>query len=87
MKDIVNKLAEIKAAISNLEEQESVLRDILVKSGETSIKGDLHKVAIVYASRKTTDWKGVVANAGVAQALIDAFTKETPTVTVRLSAL
>ena len=85
---LVDKLAQVKAKISDLKIDEQNLRQELIESGETTIEGIYHRAAISESAGKVTiDWHTVAMHFKPSRQLIKAHTSQGEAyATVRVSA-
>jgi hypothetical protein len=57
---LVNKLAEIRAALADLKAQEDALKAQIIQTGLTEIDSDLFRVTVTHQKgRLSTDWTAV----------------------------
>lgn len=84
----VDRLAQIKAVIATLQEEESALRAELAASGRTVIKGTEHRATVLWCEGKvTTDWRSIAQRLNPSHQLVTAHTTQgEPYTVVRLSA-
>ena len=84
----VDRLAQVKAEIARLTDEEKTLKDVLIASGEKAIDGTAHRAAITYSEGRTLiDWKTIAERFNPSHQLITAHTSTgAPFYTVRVSA-
>ena len=84
----VDRLAAIKAQISQLKTEEDQIKQVLVDSGCAAIDGTTHRAAISHcAGRESIDWKTIAEKFNPSRQLITAHTSTgDPFSTVRVSA-
>lgn len=85
---IVDRMAEIKAQIAALNDEQNNLRDTLIDSGLSTIDGTLHRAAVSHcAGRTTIDWQSIALHFKPSRQLITAHTSTgEPYFVVNLSA-
>ena len=85
---IVDRLAAVKAQLSNLKAEEAALKQVLIDSGETIVDGEEHRAAISLVAGKTTvDWRAVAEYLKPSRQLVTAHsTAGDDFVVVRVSA-
>lgn len=85
---IVDRMAEIKAQIAALTDEQNHLRDTLIDSGLSTIDGTLHRAAVSHcAGRTTIDWQSIALHFKPSRQLMTAHTHTgEPYYTVKLSA-
>jgi len=85
---IVDRMAEIKAQIAALTDEQNNLRDTLIDSGLSTIDGTLHRAAVSHCAGKTSiDWQSIAKHFKPSRQLITAHTHTgEPYYTVKLSA-
>lgn len=82
---IVDRIAQLKAQISDLTQEEAALKAALVESGFDAINGTEHRAAISWTVKKTTDWRAIAERFEPSRQLIAAHTSTgEPYATVRL---
>ena len=90
--NVVDKLGQVKADLSDLKKKETEYRDQLVAAGITEQEGKLFRATVSTAPRNNTDWKAVLEHleetdpkvfAVVAKA-VQAHTEATDVVTVKV---
>lgn len=86
IKKVVDRLGEIKAAISNLETEEKKLIDKLKELGPGVYSGTLFDANIFESPRETTDWKGLANEVGYTTRQKNKFTKDTTVVYCKVTA-
>jgi hypothetical protein len=73
---IVDKLGELKAVISGLQEEERALRQALVDSGEVEVNGDLFRATVsLHSGSERVNWKGVAEEFEIPKSVIRKHTK------------
>lgn len=82
--DLVDQLGNLKADIANLTTKEKAIKDKLIAAGAAEIDGNIFRATISRGERCTLDMDAVRAK--LSPQFIAAHTKETPTVTVRVTA-
>ena len=71
----VDKLAQIKAQIGDLRQQEDELKQILIDSGKAAIDGTYHRATISEITNKeTTNWQAIALKFNPSRQLIRAYT-------------
>ena len=85
---IVDRIAEIKAQISALKDEENELRDALIDAGLPTIDGTLHRASISHcAGRTSIDWQSIALHFTPSRQLMTAHTSTgEPYFVVKLSA-
>ena len=85
---IVDRMAEIKAQIAALNDEQNNLRDTLIDSGLSTIDGTLHRAAVSHCVGKTSiDWQSIAKHFKPSRQLITAHTHTgEPYFVVKLSA-
>jgi hypothetical protein len=85
---IVDRLAEIKAQIAALNDEQNNLRDTLIDSGLSTIDGTLHRAAVSHcAGRTSIDWQSIALHFKPSRQLMTAHTHTgEPYFVVKLSA-
>lgn len=84
---IVDRIAQLKAQISDLTQEEAALKAALVDSGLEAINGTEHRAAISWTVKKSTDWRAIAERFEPSRQLIAAHTATgEPYATVRLFA-
>jgi hypothetical protein len=59
---LVNKLAEIRAALASLKAQEDALKEQILETGLTEIDSEMFRVTVSHQKgRQSTDWTAVKA--------------------------
>ncbi len=77
LSSLVDSLADIRAQIADLQEQEQNLRDLLIASGQSSIDGVYHTLKITEQSgRVVTDWKTIAQKFEPSRQLVSAHTTQ-----------
>lgn len=84
----VDRLAAVKAALSELKTEEELIKRILVTSEHTVIEGSLHRASISHCEgREIVDWRAVAEKLKPSRQLVQAHTSVgEPYDVVRLSA-
>ena len=71
----VDQLADVKAQIAKLREQENVLKETLICSGESAVDSDAYRATITDTKpRDTTDWEAIAMKFNPSRQLIRAHT-------------
>lgn len=85
---VVDRLAEIKAQLSELSEEEKNLKAVLIESGFEAIDGTLLRATISHVEGRTAvDWATIAAKFNPSPQLVNAHTKQgEPYTVVRLAA-
>ena len=84
---IVDRIAQLKAQISDLTMEEAALKAALIESGLEAVNGSEHRAAISWTFRKTTDWRSIAEKFDPSRQLIAAHTTAgEPYASVRLFA-
>ena len=85
---IVDRMAEIKAQIAALNDEQNNLRDTLIDSGLSTIDGTLHRAAVSHcAGRTTIDWQSIALHFKPSRQLMTSHTHTgEPYYPVKLSA-
>jgi hypothetical protein len=84
---IVDRIAQLKAQISDLTQEEAALKAALIESGLEAVNGSEHRAAISWTFRKTTDWRSIAEKFDPSRQLIAAHTSAgEPYASVRLFA-
>lgn len=84
---IVDRIAQLKAQISDLTQEETALKAALIDAGLEAIDGTLHRAAISWTVKKITDWRTIAEKLEPSRQLIAAHTSTgEPFATVRLFA-
>jgi hypothetical protein len=85
---IVDRMAEIKAQIAALTDEQNNLRDTLIDSGLSTIDGTLHRASVSHcAGRTSIDWQSIALHFKPSRQLVTAHTSTgEPYYTVKLSA-
>jgi hypothetical protein len=86
----VDKLGAILAAIADLEKQATTIKDDLkdratAMGGDNIYEGLLFKATIVESNRKTVDYKKLLADLGVDEATIAAYTSVSAVFAVKVT--
>jgi hypothetical protein len=71
---IVDRIAQLKAQISDLTQEENALKAALIESGLEAINGTEHRAAVSWTFRKTTDWRAIAEKFEPSRQLIAAHT-------------
>jgi hypothetical protein len=71
---IVDRIAQLKAQISDLTMEEAALKAALIESGLEAVNGSEHRAAISWTFRKTTDWRSIAEKFDPSRQLIAAHT-------------
>jgi hypothetical protein len=72
----VDKLAQIKAQIAELREQENELKQLLIDSGKAAVDGTHHRATISdCAGKEIVDWQSIAMRFNPSRQLIRANTK------------
>ena len=82
----VDQLGMLMAQIADLQEQAEAIKDEIKNAGEGHIEGNLYKACVSLSQRKVVDNKAVFEQANVPQSLIDANTKTTAVITLKVTA-
>lgn len=84
---IVDRIAQLKAQISDLTQEEAALKAALIESGLEAVNGSEHRAAINWTVKKSTDWRAIAEKFEPSRQLIAAHTSTgEPFATVRLFA-
>jgi hypothetical protein len=85
---IVDRLAEVKAQIAQLRDEEDNLKQVLVESDQTVIEGTEHRAALSWVCGSlVTDWKAVAEQLAPSRQLVRAHSRMgADRVCVRISA-
>jgi hypothetical protein len=84
---IVDRIAQLKAQISDLTQEEAALKAALIDSGLEAINGAEHRAAVSWTVKKSTDWRTIAEKFEPSRQLIAAHTSTgEPYATVRLFA-
>lgn len=71
----VDQLAAVKAQIADLREQENVLKEVLICSGESAVDSAAYRATITDTKpRDTTDWEAIAMKFNPSRQLIRAHT-------------
>lgn len=82
---LIDRLAQLKAQISDLTAEESALKATIVETGLDAIDGTEHRAAISWTIKKTIDWRAIAEKLEPSRQLIAAHTHAgEPYATVRL---
>ena len=74
---LVDRLATIKAAQSDLAAEEKTIKETLINAGLDRVDGTLHKATIVNVSGRTvTDWQTIAQKFEPSRQLIQAHTTQ-----------
>lgn len=72
---IVDRLAQVKAQIAELEKIEKQYKQLIIDSGETAIVGTDHRASVSYCEgREKIDWQSVAMKFNPSRQLITAHT-------------
>jgi hypothetical protein len=83
----VDRLAIIKRDISELQEEETALKNILAESGSDVIEGSMHRASVSITTRTLVDWQAVAQHFEPSRQLLTAHTTTgAPYATIRLTA-
>jgi hypothetical protein len=73
----VDRLAQLKAQIAELREQEAQLKEILIASGESAIDSVMYRATISDTKpRDKVDWESIAMKFNPSRQLIRAYTSE-----------
>jgi len=82
----IDRLGYIRAQIADLQEQAKALEAELKNTGPGSYEGNLFRATVSDVERKLTDWKAIAAKFEPSRQLIQAHTKLSHSITVRVTA-
>lgn len=71
---IVDRIAQLKAQISDLTQEEAALKAALIDCGLDTVNGTEHRAAISWTVKKTTDWRAIAEKFEPSRQLIAAHT-------------
>ena len=84
---IVDRIAQLKAQISDLTQEEAALKAALIDSGLDAVNDSEHRAAISWTVKKSTDWRSIAEKFEPSRQLIAAHTSTgEPFASVRLFA-
>jgi hypothetical protein len=85
MKDL-DRLGLLQAQIAELTEQAEILKDAFKNAGEGKYVGDLYKATVTMSPRNVVDYKTLVADLKIDQDTLDKYTKQTVSISMRVTA-
>ena len=83
--ELADELGHIRAQIAELKQQESEIRDDLLKLDAQRIEGKLFRVVIVQSVRKVTDWKSIAKKLNASAQMIAGNTKVGESISLRVN--
>lgn len=84
--EVVDELGALRARIADLQDEARALEDRLKRAGAGTYEGEWYRATVSESIRQSVSWADVAARLNPSRQLVQAYTKATPVVAVRVTA-